>query len=68
MGSGGARVTEPLARPPALRPLESYAARFDESFANLARRRGFRECLRGPLVPRDRDKTLTPSPDSRDRA
>jgi len=40
-------------------PLEGYAARLDDLFGSLARRRGFREYLAGLLVPRDRDKTLT---------
>ena len=40
-------------------PLEGYAARFDELFARVAQRRGFREYLAGLLAPRDRNKTLT---------
>jgi DDE superfamily endonuclease len=40
-------------------PLEDYAARFDDLFARLAQRRGFREYLAGLLAPRDRNKTLT---------
>src|SRR5437763_13510837 len=40
-------------------PLEGYAARFDDLFGRLARRRGFREYLAGLLAPRDRNKTLT---------
>ena len=40
-------------------PLEGYAARFDDVFGSLARRRGFREYLAGLLAPRDRNKTLT---------
>jgi SRSO17 transposase len=39
--------------------LEGYAARFDDVFASLAQRRGFREYLAGLLAPRDRNKTLT---------
>jgi hypothetical protein len=39
--------------------LEEYAARFDDLFARLAQRRGFREYLAGLLAPRDRNKTLT---------
>jgi len=39
--------------------LEGYAARFDELFASLAQRRGFREYLTGLLLPRERNKTLT---------
>src|SRR5437016_8442234 len=45
--------------PPAPGPLEEYAARFDDLFARLAQRRGFREYLAGLLAPRDRNKTLT---------
>ncbi|WP_237534402.1 transposase [Streptomyces sp. SID3343] len=45
--------------PPAPGPLEGYAARFDDLFGTLARRRGFREYLVGLLAPRDRNKTLT---------
>ncbi|WP_229686931.1 IS701 family transposase [Longimycelium tulufanense] len=40
-------------------PLEDYAVRFDEVFASLAQRRGFREYLSGLLAPRERNKTLT---------
>jgi hypothetical protein len=39
--------------------LEDYAASFDELFASLAQRRGFREYLTGLLLPRERNKTLT---------
>ena len=45
--------------PPAPGPLEGYAAAFDNLFASLAQRRGFREYLTGLLAPRDRNKTLT---------
>src|SRR5262249_45417776 len=45
--------------PEARGPLEGYAARFDDLFASLAQRRGFREYLAGLLAPRDRNKTLT---------
>ncbi|WTP47948.1 transposase [Streptomyces tauricus] len=45
--------------PSAPGPLEEYAARFDDVFATLAQRRGFRECLVGLLGPRDRNKTIT---------
>ncbi|MBB5110126.1 transposase [Streptomyces spectabilis] len=45
--------------PPAPGPLEEYAARFDEVFATLTQRRGFRECLAGLLAPRDRNRTIT---------
>jgi hypothetical protein len=37
--------------PPAAEPLEDYAARFDDLFASLAQRRGFREYLTGLLLP-----------------
>jgi hypothetical protein len=36
-----------------------YAARFDDLFTRVARRRGFREYLADLLAPRDRNKTLT---------
>ena len=45
--------------PAAPGPLEGYAARFDDLFARVAQRRGFREYLAGLLAPRDRNKTLT---------
>ncbi len=45
--------------PPALGPLEEYAARFDDLFGSLAQRRGFHEYLTGLLAPRDRSKTIT---------
>ena len=45
--------------PAAPGPLEGYAARFDDLFARLAQRRGFREYLAGLLAPRERNKTLT---------
>jgi SRSO17 transposase len=45
--------------PPAPGPLEDYAQRFDALFSSLAQRRGFRACLQGLLLPRDRHKTLT---------
>src|SRR5712692_11293538 len=52
-------MTERLACPPAPGPLEDYAVGFDELFANVAQRRGFREYLQGLLLPRDRNKTIT---------
>src|SRR5438105_7511333 len=52
-------MTRPVSCPPAPGPLEEYAARFDDLFARLAQRRGFREYLAGLLAPRDRNKTLT---------
>ena len=45
--------------PPAPGPLEDYAAQFDPLFGSLGQRRGFRCCLQGLLLPRDRNKTLT---------
>jgi hypothetical protein len=39
--------------------LEAFAVRFDDLCETLAQRRGFREYLAGPLLPRDRNKTLT---------
>jgi DDE superfamily endonuclease len=52
-------MTERLACPPAPGLLEEYAVGFDEVFANVAQRRGFREYLQGLLLPRDRNKTIT---------
>src|SRR5436189_837546 len=52
-------MTKRLPCPPAPGPLEDYAAQFDPLFARLAQRRGFRSCLQGLLLPRDRNKTLT---------
>ena len=40
-------------------PLEDYAAQFDSVLHTPAQRRGFRACLAGLLLPRDRNKTLT---------
>ena len=45
--------------PPAPGPLEDYVVQFDALFATLAQRRNFRDYLRGLLLPRDRNKTLT---------
>ena len=45
--------------PPAPGPLEDYAQQFDDLFASLAQRRGFRDYLHGLLLPRERNKTLT---------
>src|SRR5256884_9407928 len=52
-------MTKPRSCPPAPGPLEEYAARFDDLFTHVARRRGFRDYLAGLLAPRDRNKTLT---------
>src|SRR5690349_23086264 len=52
-------MTRRVPCPPAPGPLEKYAAGFDDLFASLAQRRGFREYLAGLLAPRDRNKTLT---------
>ena len=52
-------MTTRRACPPAPGPLEGYAAGFDEVFATLAQRRGFREYLTGLLLPRERNKTMT---------
>src|SRR5205809_911578 len=52
-------MTARRACPPAVGPLEGYAARFEELFGSLAQRRGFREYLTGLLLPRERNKTLT---------
>ncbi|MEW2581659.1 hypothetical protein AB0902_36560, partial [Streptomyces syringium] len=55
----GAVMAERVSCPPAPGPLEAYAARFDDLFSTLAKRRGFREYLAGLLLPRDRNKALT---------
>jgi DDE superfamily endonuclease len=52
-------MSKRLPCPPAPGPLEGYAAQFDALFGSLAQRRGFRACLQGLLLPRDRNKTLT---------
>jgi hypothetical protein len=52
-------MSKRLPCPPAPGPLEDYAERFDDLFATLAQRRGFREYLQGLLLPKDRNKTLT---------
>ncbi len=52
-------MSKPLPCPPAPGPLEDYAENFDDLFLTLAQRRGFREYLRGLLLPKDRNKTLT---------
>jgi hypothetical protein len=52
-------MTKRLPCPPAPGPLEDYAAQFDALFGSLAQRRGFRACLQGLLLARDRNKTLT---------
>ena len=44
---------------PAPGPLEDYAARFDDLFANRAQRAGFRRYVEGLLLPEERNKTLT---------
>jgi hypothetical protein len=57
--AGVVAVTARRPCPPAPGPLEEYAAHFDDLFAFLAQRRGFREYLAGLLAPRERNKTLT---------
>jgi hypothetical protein len=52
-------MTGRRACPEAPGPLEGYAARFDDLFASLAQRWGFRVYLAGLLAPRDRNKMLT---------
>jgi DDE superfamily endonuclease len=44
---------------PAPGPLEDYAVRFDDLFANRAQRQGFRRYLEGLLLAEERNKTLT---------
>jgi hypothetical protein len=52
-------MSKRLPCPPAPGLLEEYAESFDELFATLAQRRGFREYLQGLLLPKERNKTLT---------
>ncbi len=52
-------MSKRLPCPPAPGPLEKYAESFDDLFATLAQRRGFREYLQGLLLPKERNKTLT---------
>lgn len=52
-------MSKRLSCPPAPGPLEDYAAQFEDLFATLAQRRGFREYLQGLLLPSDRNKVLT---------
>jgi SRSO17 transposase len=52
-------MTPRRACPPAPGPLEEFAQQFDDLWATLAQRRGFREYLQGLLLPRERNKTLT---------
>jgi len=54
-----AAVTKRKPVEPAPGPLEDYAARFDDLFANRAQRGGFRRYLEGLLLPDERNKTLT---------
>jgi SRSO17 transposase len=44
---------------PAPGPLEDYARRFDDLFANRAQRQGFRRYVEGLLLSDERNKTLT---------
>jgi SRSO17 transposase len=44
---------------PAPGPLEDYAARFDDLFANRAQRQGMRRYVEGLLLSDERNKTLT---------
>ena len=52
-------MTRRVPCPPAPDPLEAYVQQFDGLFASLAQRRAFRDYLRGLLLPRERNKTLT---------
>ena len=56
---GVSAVSARVVCPAVAGPLEEYAVHFDDLFARLAQRRGFREYLAGLLAPRDRNKTLT---------
>src|ERR671921_2633275 len=52
-------MTKRLPVEPAPGPLEDYAQSFDDLFATLAQREGFRRYLEGLLLPTERNKTLT---------
>jgi DDE superfamily endonuclease len=52
-------MTEGKAIPTLPRPLEDYAAQFDDLWVKAAQRQSFRAYLQGLLLPRDRNKTLT---------
>ena len=52
-------MTRRVSVEPAPGPLEDYAVRFDDLFANRAQREGFRRYLEGLLLPDERNKTLT---------
>src|ERR671921_196838 len=52
-------MTKRLPVEPAPGPLEDYAQSFDDLFATLAQREGFRRYLEGLLLPAERHKTLT---------
>lgn len=52
-------MTKRLPVEPAPGPLEDYAARFDDLFANRAQSKGFRHYVEGLLLPEERNKTLT---------
>jgi hypothetical protein len=52
-------MTRRLPVKPAPGPLEEYAARFDDPLGARAQREGFRRCLKGLLLPAERNKTLT---------
>jgi DDE superfamily endonuclease len=56
---GGVAVTKRKPVESAPGPLEDYAARFDDLFANRAQRQGFRRYVEGLLMPEERNKTLT---------
>jgi SRSO17 transposase len=57
--AGGIAMTKRVPVEPAPAPLEDYAARFDDLFANRAQREGFRRYLEGLLLADERNKTLT---------
>src|SRR5687768_4356329 len=56
---GRAAMTNRKPVEPAPGPLEDYAARFDDLFANRAQRQGFRRYLEDLLLAEERNKTLT---------
>jgi hypothetical protein len=55
---GSAAMTNRKPVEPAPGPLEDYAARLDDLFANRAQPQGLRRYLEGLLLAQERNKTL----------
>jgi hypothetical protein len=56
---GGDAMTKRLPATAAPLPLEAYAGRFDDLFAQRSQREGFRRYLAGVLLPAERNQTAT---------